>query len=638
MKKLNNKGFAISTIIYGLAIMIIMIVAILMATMAQNRSNTKNLAKQIEDELNRYTKTETTFKPSVDDGKPIYQEYVVPENGWYRIELWGCQGAGSGGRGAYTGGVIELEKGEVLYFYVGAHNTSGTIGRETDVRVASGNYDDPASYDTRIMVAAGGGTNADAHGGTLYGYSSSMKSYGGNIDVSSTDQTFGLLATGGSNTTNGTLVGYTKTFTKDDSVTGDGKIGQAIKSPVGSNGGGDGFWASNKAANGGSSYIAGYAGSYGLEKGKTTRNPRYMHYAKEYIETEGAGSGSYQYTTFIKSYYFLDGIMLPGVNTGDGKAQIEIVARKKGDGQTLAKKSNKLNNVRYIKDCVTGVSSTEISGWASIHAIAKGVNLTRGNSLTMSATETNCRRYELIEYSASNNQYPQPVSGTTRVYNLDEIAVFHAAGTDPENNVISVSSDGTNWTVVKNKSNSTKLSVSETLTGARISAYQYDSTAAIPDKGEYIILPVLYESKVLTARDKVANQNSPVTAEYYNGYKRQRWIIEKIANGEYKIIEQARFKALMSVQDENIPMNDIAANSAFNTYARNEPQIWNISAIGNGTYTIKTIVPAFDSTKPSGFILPQSNQNGSKKNQFIIGKNNYDTARFVLRSVDYTVY
>ena len=35
MRKLNNKGFAISTLIYGLAIMGIMIVAILMATMAQ---------------------------------------------------------------------------------------------------------------------------------------------------------------------------------------------------------------------------------------------------------------------------------------------------------------------------------------------------------------------------------------------------------------------------------------------------------------------------------------------------------------------------------------------------------------------------------------------------------------------------
>ena len=55
--KLNNKGFAISTVIYGLSIMGILLIAIVMATMAATRSNSRQWAKSIEDELNRFSKT-----------------------------------------------------------------------------------------------------------------------------------------------------------------------------------------------------------------------------------------------------------------------------------------------------------------------------------------------------------------------------------------------------------------------------------------------------------------------------------------------------------------------------------------------------------------------------------------------------
>ena len=120
---MNNKGFAISTLIYGLAVMGIMIVAILMATMAKNITNSSSLVRAIEDELNRFSKTETTFRLVNDDASKIEsQEYIVPEGGWYKVELWGTQGGGNGGKGAYTGGVIRLEKDEKLYFYVGKHS------------------------------------------------------------------------------------------------------------------------------------------------------------------------------------------------------------------------------------------------------------------------------------------------------------------------------------------------------------------------------------------------------------------------------------------------------------------------------------------------------------------------------------
>ena len=44
MKKLSNKGFAISTVIYGLSIMGVLIISILMGILSTTRKNTKELA------------------------------------------------------------------------------------------------------------------------------------------------------------------------------------------------------------------------------------------------------------------------------------------------------------------------------------------------------------------------------------------------------------------------------------------------------------------------------------------------------------------------------------------------------------------------------------------------------------------
>ena len=46
------------------------------------------------------------------------QEYEVPKDGYYYIEMTGAEG-GANVLGAKTSGYIYLEKGETLYFYVG---------------------------------------------------------------------------------------------------------------------------------------------------------------------------------------------------------------------------------------------------------------------------------------------------------------------------------------------------------------------------------------------------------------------------------------------------------------------------------------------------------------------------------------
>jgi hypothetical protein len=121
-----------------------------------------------------------------------YQTFTAALTGKYKIELWGAQGEVSSvatGFGAYTSGEIELDKGQVLYVYVGASGTNGGYnggggsyssrsgGGATDVRLVSGVWNDTTSLRSRIMVAGGGGghsgynaTSTGASAGGLTGY------------------------------------------------------------------------------------------------------------------------------------------------------------------------------------------------------------------------------------------------------------------------------------------------------------------------------------------------------------------------------------------------------------------------------------------------------------------------------------
>ena len=49
--KVNNKGFAITTLIYGLAILVLLLITIIMATLSSMRSNIKDMAVKVEEEL-----------------------------------------------------------------------------------------------------------------------------------------------------------------------------------------------------------------------------------------------------------------------------------------------------------------------------------------------------------------------------------------------------------------------------------------------------------------------------------------------------------------------------------------------------------------------------------------------------------
>ncbi len=170
-----------------------------------------------------------------------YQEFIVPADGKYKIELWGAQGGntlalsylGYGGYGAYTIGTVELTADSVIYIYVGGkgidgNNTNGGWvpvgayngggkGSSSDQRSSGGGGATDVrleinSLNSRIMVAGGGGgggiSNRGSAGGmndglskaSLYGYNATVTS-GGSFGVGgthSTTVTSGTFGVGGS--------------------------------------------------------------------------------------------------------------------------------------------------------------------------------------------------------------------------------------------------------------------------------------------------------------------------------------------------------------------------------------------------------------------------------------------------------
>ena len=109
---MNNKGFAVSTILYGLSIMGFLIVLVLIGIMASNRSNTKDFVMQVEDELNRFSSKQTEI---VSNGNTNYPQEFFTLDGttsyWYKIELWNGK--------KYISSTFKVSSNTIIFFYIG---------------------------------------------------------------------------------------------------------------------------------------------------------------------------------------------------------------------------------------------------------------------------------------------------------------------------------------------------------------------------------------------------------------------------------------------------------------------------------------------------------------------------------------
>ena len=223
------------------------------------------------------------------------QEYIVALDGNYKIEAWGAQGGGStGGKGAYSSGVIRLVKGEVLKVYVGgAGNSTGAGGYNgggnagvlvtnndggggaTDVRFANNTIND------RILVAAGGG-GANANGSNTAGIGITGGAGGGLEGYQGSSTIVKMSGTGGTQVSGG-IRGNTSRSPGTNGNFYSGGVGTASKSTPtvsGGSGGGAGYYGGGSgegcssrcggSAGGGSSYISGHTGCVAILSSSST--------------------------------------------------------------------------------------------------------------------------------------------------------------------------------------------------------------------------------------------------------------------------------------------------------------------------------------------------------------------------------
>lgn len=370
MRKLNNKGFAVTTLLYGTLILIFLSVFSIMAYMSANRSNTKKLTDEIKSELTSFGRKRARFslvdnrtdEDKKDTSHTSGTPYYVAASGNYFIQLFGAQGGDKdgykGGKGAYTSGVISLKAGTTLYFHIGGQGDSaecyagiggGGFTKNCDNSAPGGGATyvrygadaDTIEKDNVIMVAAGGGgattSYAGGAGGNLKGIDGSNSSGGGQERLqewSETNKTFPYFLTGGSST---------------DGNAGAGGSGYY---------GGEAGKSEKDSGAGGSSYIAGYAGVGDINESK--------------------------------ALYFINGVMIPGINTGAGYATITKI-------DSL---SNITLNRDYIEACIKDTGNSDNDIIYNVQAISKGKNVI--SSVPGDITDSTvggyiCRKYKINE-------------------------------------------------------------------------------------------------------------------------------------------------------------------------------------------------------------------------------------------------
>lgn len=119
MKKVNNKGFAISALIYSLATIALLTLLLILGTLSGMRKNESSLVDNVKEELNLAGRKGNVF---TDTTKIL--RYKVPVGTVYNFKLWGGSGgspgsSNTGGLGGYVEFNREVSAGTILYILVG---------------------------------------------------------------------------------------------------------------------------------------------------------------------------------------------------------------------------------------------------------------------------------------------------------------------------------------------------------------------------------------------------------------------------------------------------------------------------------------------------------------------------------------
>lgn len=195
--KINKKGFAVSSMLYGLIFTTVAIFYLIIAVVSNRYETNINFVDSVRNELSGSSYVLATYSYTGE-----VETFIVPKDGIYRLEVWGASGGSlietgtsildnyQGGKGGYSSGNITLTKNTELYIVVGeagsgtfdtgktfpnTYNGGGGVNGSTSVNhiTASGggathiaittnrgelkNYE---NYKSEILIVAGGGGGA----------------------------------------------------------------------------------------------------------------------------------------------------------------------------------------------------------------------------------------------------------------------------------------------------------------------------------------------------------------------------------------------------------------------------------------------------------------------------------------------
>lgn len=639
--KLNNKGFAISTVLYSLLIMVFLIVTLMMGIMASNRKSNRNLVETIEDELNRYNESATTlaYKDGT-TGEAEAQIYTVPsgQSGWYKIELWGASGGNAtsetgevraGGKGAYTSGLIYLTENQKLYFYIGGTTTNSSGGANgggtgagkgmggggsTDVRIKSGAWDNDDSLRTRLMVAAGGGGAEGFKQGAAGGDAGAVIGRPGQSNIASSDYT----NAGYGSQKGPILVNWINVYEKADKcnsgyISDDSNDASKIKLACGKLGLG-GAAANNEGGGGGSGYFGGGAGSSdnSTVAGSGAGGSSFIAgYAGVKYSHKWPGHDENVYFT-ESSQLFIDGQMVEGVNEGNGKARIELVSTASQDAKPTVKNS-KLSNVRYIKSCTAGTTDDQTTvSWSEIAAMQNGSNLAsnKGISNATGVSVSSTEKKKIIDsdvdtlYSGTKNASSTAciTIDLASTYNLDEIAVYHKPTETNKKSYkesLQVSANNRDWITLISSDGE---SLPENSSGIRYTAWDPNYQETLPN-GVYQVQSALSQisrglSAVNNNTGKQEDENSDTL--YSERHVKlallgaqglsQNWAATSLGGDTYRLVETASNRALQIKESSGAAGTAVNTSSGYGEGQGYNWTQWHITSLGDGTYIIKADV------------------------------------------------
>lgn len=607
---MNRKGFAITTVVYGLALLGIMIVTMLMGILSSTRNNITQESERIESTLINYNLSSVKYKY-----KNTEQSFETPngETGWYRIEAYGASGlimpsepvepvytgteeekeaaqkeykkkleeyndqinSTSYGLGAFTTGIIYLYEGDIVTIITGKNSPSEYEKQKSNTIVRINGKD--------IMIAAGGVKDSATHG-----------TPGGTLKTQSSEAMGPEIARETCQITNA-----------DNDLIGGASI------------------------------------TYGGTKGNTSMIVGYP------------GCGINKIINDSKEYYFVNGLMLPAVHNGDGMVIIErikedteyyegkIYNSSKLDSEAEAvldkpinripRTNHKFDNVKGIKATITSLGENPDLSIDKIYYTVDGVEK------VINCNSTTCNE------SFPSNINIDDITVTFNKYNINlggvRIRLIKDGDIDSESYVKNLIYDST----IRKKGTRYNSGIYSTPVGIKLSAYQPDSLQALPKHGNYYIIPVTLENKVISAVSTTQDDSGIIGVEHLQGEPRQRWAIDllnyanattgepnfvNIANvsgmDEYRIIDLARSKALTVYRDENRNGGTISASQNFNAISRNTPQIWNIAFMSDGTFAIKTAEQSLNSAIRSGYIYVNTTKHSDHQGKILIGNEDKD--------------